>query len=252
MTVLRRVLFLVALLAAGVLLKQAFAQGPRARKQLALPGVQVQVPAAGASPTQPPATVVGPMVQATATPQTRRLYEPRTLTLDWPRRLYQGDSDWVRLDLTVDDQGRLTPTVARPGREVRVTPVPVPDLYETHLLILQARLDAAGLHVAPSGPLTETLTPGRPVTFLWTVRGEEPGRYQAVLTLQLRLEPKAGGPVKTLSLAQEVLPLEVVNFLGLSGFWVRMLGTLSGLLSLVLVIPDLLDLWERLRGRARR
>lgn len=209
-------------------------------------GPMMTLPAPAATPT----AMVTPMPMASSTPY-GALYEPRLLTVEWPPRLRQGDGDWIRLALLVDEQGNVTPTVTQGGHTISGEPMPIPNLYDTHVLFVRARLDAAGLLVEPHNEVTEELQPGEPLYIYWTVRGEELGRYRAVLTAHLVMEPKAGGRVQTYPLAYTFLDMEVVNFLGLSGFWVRVLGVLSGLFGLILNLPDLLDLWQRLFRKKR-
>ena len=181
------------------------------------------------------------------------LYEQRLLSVEWPRRLREGDSDWVRLRLEVDQRGTITPTVTVEGHDIAGQPVHIPDLYATHHIYLQARLDAVGLSLEPEGLVQAPLQPGQVVEVYWTVRGDAPGRYQAVLTAHLNLVPKSTpGTARQLLLAHQLFQVEVVNFLGLSGFWVRLGGVFSALLGVLLQLPDLLELWERLRGRGAR
>jgi len=177
-------------------------------------------------------------------------YERRLLTVEWPRRLRQGDSDWVRLRLEVDERGTITPTVTVGEHEIEGQPVYIPDLYDTHHVYVQARLDAVGLHLKPAGMVQEPLQPGQTVELYWTLRGDEAGTYQAVLTARLRLVPRAETSTeREIVLAHQLFQVQVVNFLGLSGFWVRMGGIFSAVLGMLLQVPDLLDLWERLRRR---
>ncbi len=177
-------------------------------------------------------------------------YERRLLTVEWPRRLREGDGDRVRLRLEVDEAGTITPTVTVAGHDIHGQPVEIPNLYLTHDIYLQAHLSAVGLQVEPRQPAAALLQPGQPVEMYWTLRGPEPGLYQAVLTAQLHLVPKVEGHrERTLPLAHQLFQVQVVNFLGLSAFWVRLGGLFSTLLGVLLQLPDLLEVWQRLRGR---
>ncbi len=211
-------------------------------------------PAAEAATARPPTPSPTPAIHALVTPRPPQvlgsLYERRLLSVAWPRRLREGDSDWVRLRLEVDEQGTITPTVTAGGHDVTGQPVQIPNLYETHHIYLQARLDAAGLQVEPTGTARVALQPGQPVEVYWTLRGHAAGSYQAVLSASLHLVPKAPGVFeREFPLAHQLFRVQVLNFLGLSGFWVRLGGALSTLLGVLLQLPDLLALWERLRGR---
>ena len=208
-------------------------------------------PRAQASPTvrptpHPPATVTTPRPPGVL----GSFYERRLLSVEWPRQLREGDSDWVRLRLEVDQRGVITPTVTVGDHDITGQPVYIPDLYETHNIYLQARLAAVGLHLDPSGEVQEALAPGQTVDIYWTLRGDEPGTYQAVLTARLHLVPKdPAQEERQLLLTHQLFQMQVVNFLGLSGFWVRLGGFFSALIGMLLQLPDLLALWERLKGR---
>jgi len=203
------------------------------------------------SPTPEPLT---PTPKATLSPASEAakqasLAEARIMILEWPRTLRQGDGDLVRLTLDMDESGRLTPTITVEGHEIRKRPLEIPNLYETHILHAEAQLHLAGIEVMPQGPQTIRLYPGEPVTFLWSIRGKEIGTYQGVIPLYLLMTPKTGGDTLRVLLAVPQLSIRVVNFLGLSAFWVRILGMVSGILGILLQLPDLWDLWKRLTER---
>ena len=204
------------------------------------------------APTLTPRATLSPastLVHPTEPVKRASLAEARIMILEWPRTLRQGDGDLVRLTLDIDENGLLTPTVTVEGHDIRKSPIEIPNLYETHILHAEAQLHLAGIEVMPQGPQTIRLYPGEPVTFLWSIRGKEIGTYQGVIPLYLLMTPKTGGDTLRVLLAVPQLSIRVVNFLGLSAFWVRMLGMVSGVLGILLQLPDLWDLWKRLTGR---
>ena len=107
----------------------------------------------------------------------------------------------------------------------------------------------AGLVVQPTGVLSERLYPGEPATLYWTVRAEEVGTYRGVLSVHLVLTPKAGGEVQRRAVAITYLEMEVVNFLGLNAFWVRLFGGVSTVFGLLLDLPEILSALRNLTGR---
>ncbi len=60
------------------------------------------------------------------------------------------ESDVVRLTLEVDDLGNITPTAQIEGNVVVGETIEIPDLYETHNVTAEARLDLAGMQVQPA------------------------------------------------------------------------------------------------------
>ncbi len=190
---------------------------------------------------------------AAATPKAPgSLYERRLLTVEWPRKMRQGDGDWVRLYLEADETGRITPTVTAGGHTVGGQPIHIPNLYETHILSVEALLQIAGLDVHPEEPVMERLFPGRPVDIYWTVRADEVGTYRGVLQVDLLLMPKTSNDISRLPLAAPRLEIQVVNFLGLSAFWVRLFGWFGTLIGLLLNLPDLLEVWRTLFSREQK
>src|SRR5215213_467262 len=98
------------------------------------------------------------------------LPERRRLTLEFPPQIRVGDSDLVRLTLEVDDLGNITPTAEMEGNVVGGEVVELPNLYESHHIIAEARFDIAGMEVRPPELVSEALSPGNSVTFRWSVR----------------------------------------------------------------------------------
>ena len=187
------------------------------------------VPAAteAPSPTQIPSGG-----EPTAAPtQSPAIPEARRLTLEWPPDIKVGDSDVLRLTLEVDPEGNLTATAVVEGHETRSEKVLVPNLYETHNVLAEARLDLAGVEVTPSGDISEPMLPGEPVTFFWSVKPEQVGTYRGTIWVHLRFIPKDGGPESRKALSAQQVEVRAVNLLGLSGNaarWMGLLGTLVG------------------------
>jgi hypothetical protein len=96
--------------------------------------------------TEPPSLTALPP-RGTAQPA---IPERRRLTLEFPPRIRAGDSDLVRLTLEVDDLGNLTPTAELGGNVIEGEVVEIPNLYESHHVIAEARFDMAGMEVRPA------------------------------------------------------------------------------------------------------
>ncbi len=179
--------------------------------------------------------------------------ERRRLTLEWPPTLRVGDADVIRLTLEVDEMGGITPTAEIEGHQVRGETVSIPNLYETHDVIAEARLDMAGAQVRPQGPISEALLPGQPVTFYWSVRLMEAGRYRGTVWLHLRFRPKSGGEEVRRAVSAQFIEVEAVTLFGLGGGAARAVGALGSALGTVLGFPFVGDafrwLWRRVRRR---
>ena len=184
-------------------------------------------------PTQPPA-----------------ILEARRLTLEWPPTIRVGDSDVIRLTLEADEQGNLTPTAQIEGHETRGETVFIPDLYDTHNVLAEARMDMSGVQIAPEGEVREPLAPGQTVSFFWSVRPEEVGTYRGTIWVHLRFIPLDGSSESRKPLTAQPIEVRAVNFLGLGGLAARLLGGLGTLVGSVLGLDNLLP-WVIKRFRRK-
>jgi hypothetical protein len=182
--------------------------------------------------------------------------EFRRLTLEFPPVIRTGDSARIRLQLEVDDRGNITPTAIVEGNVVTGEVVKIPNLYETHFVVAEARLDMAGMEVQPPGTISEPMTPGKPVTFYWSVRPEESGRYEGTTWLHLRFIPMTtlnGEQENRIAISAQFLEIEAKSFLGfLNGGAARGIGAMGSLLGSILGFPFVDDFAKWLWGRLRR
>lgn len=179
--------------------------------------------------------------------------EPRLLSLEWPARLRVGDSDTIRLALEVDESGSITPTALIEGHETRGERVYIPNLYDTHTVMVEARLDIAGLTYTPTSEVIESLLPGQNVKFFWSVKPQEVGRYRGTIWLHLHFIPKEpDGQEERLALSAQLIEIEAVNFLGLGGGTARVTGWLGAALGSILSLDKLFDVAVGLFKRQRR
>jgi len=193
------------------------------------------------TPAPPPDSLPNPAI-----PETRRL------TLEFPPVMRAGDSTRIRMQLEVDERGNLIPTAMVEGNLVVGKIVEIPNLYETHHVLAEARLDMAGVEISPPGGISESLQPGFPVTFYWSVRAPVAGSYQGVAWLSLRFKPKTGGKESRIPVSAQFLDIEVKSLFGLSGGAARNLGTVGSVFGAVLGFPFVDDLLKWVWGKRRR
>lgn len=183
--------------------------------------------------------------------------ESRHLTLEFPPEIRTGDSARIRLRLEVDERGNITPTAIVEGNVVTGEVVEIPNLYETHFVVAEARLDLAGMEVQPPGMISEPLNPGKSATFYWSVHPQESGRYEGTVWLHLRFIPIStleGEQESRIAVSAQFLEIEARSFLGfLNGGTARGIGALGSLVGSVLGFPFVDDLvkwlWGRIRGK---
>lgn len=229
------------------LLKQTFVCGL---------AVLVAACAAGQSPTDPsplPTSLAEPTFEAMPTPlQTEppAIPERRMLVLEWPAKMRQGDSDVVRLTLEMDEQGNLVPTALVEGHSTTGEVVEVPNLYDTHTVLAEARLDMAGMAVAPDDLVGQALLPGKSVTFLWSVHPSEASLYKGNVWFYLRFIPKSGGPEIQRAVASLPVEIRAANLVGLSGQPARWVGAIGSLIGGALGVDTVVEFgWKTLRRK---
>ena len=175
-------------------------------------GVSTEAPVS----TEPPASTEAP--GSTEAPAAAPVIpEERVLTVEWPAAIRTGDSDVVRLTLVVDEQGNITPTAQVSGNQVRSQGVQIPNVYDTHQVMAEARLDMAGITISPMGEITEPMQPGEAVTFIWSVLPQSVGTYRGTIWLHLLFIPKAGGQAQRSVLSAQAIQIKAVNLFGLGG-----------------------------------
>jgi hypothetical protein len=163
-----------------------------------------------------------------------------------------GDARVIRLQLEVDDLGNITPTAVMDDNVVVGETVQFPNLYATHNVVAEARLDLAGMEVQPSQTVSEPLSPGQSVTFFWSVRPEVAGTYQGTVWLHLRFIPKQGGEESRIPLSVQFIEIEAKSLFGLSGGAARGFGAAGSLIGSVLGLPFFDEVLKWLWGKRRR
>jgi hypothetical protein len=178
--------------------------------------------------------------------------ERRRLTLEFPPQIRAGDSDLVRLTLEVDDLGNLTPTAEIGGNVIEGQVVEVPNLYESHHVIAEARFDMAGMEVRPADLVSEPLAPGNSVTFRWSVRPEDAGLYRGTIWLYLRFVDKQTGEESQKPVSAQLVEIEAVNFLGLSGEFARTTGIIGSVVGTIIGFPFFEDILKFILKRRNK
>ena len=178
--------------------------------------------------------------------------EMRMLTLEYPPSIRAGDSDRVRLTLEVDDQGNLTPTVSVEGNITQGQVVVIPNVYETHNVLAEARLDLAGVDVRPSETISETLLPGQKVSFFWSVKPSDIGNFKGTVWFYLHFVPKADGVESRQALSAQTIEINSTALFGIKAELARWLGLAGTFIGSILGFPFLEQVlkwvWKRVRG----
>lgn len=177
--------------------------------------------------------------------------ERRRLTIEYPPRIRAGDSDVVRLTLEVDQNGNITPTAVVAGNVITDETIEIPNLYETHHVIAEARFDVAGLQVSPPDLTSQTLEPGQTVRFFWSIRPEQPGTYRGTAWLYLRFVDKVSGEESQRAVSAQIVEIEAVNLFGIPANVVRVAGGAGSVIGSIIGFPFFEDIVRFLFGRRK-
>jgi hypothetical protein len=183
------------------------------------------------------------------------IQENRRLTLEFAPSIRLGDSTRIRMTLEVDDLGNITPTAEIKGNVVKGKPVSIPNLYDTHTVIAETQLNMAGVAIDPADTISEPLHPGKSVTFYWTVRPTEAGKYEGTAWLHLHFIPISslkGEQESRIPISAQFITLEVRSLLGLSGGTARGLGATGSVVGAVIGFPFIDDIFRWLWRRFKR
>jgi hypothetical protein len=215
--------------------------------------------AGGAAPSSAPLPaptqeiVVGSTAQPTQISAPPAIPETRRLTLEFPPKMRAGvEGDIIRLTLEVDDLGNITPTAQIEGNLVAGEIIEIPDLYETHNVIAEAKLDMAGMEVSPPEAILETLTRGRSVTFFWSIRPQETGTYRGTVWLHLNFTDKSTGEETRIAVSAQIIEIEAVDFFGLSVNLARTSGVVGSIVGGIVGFPFIEDVLRFFFKRKRK
>lgn len=170
------------------------------------------------------------------------LPERRRLTLEFPPTMRARDSDVVRLTLEVDELSNLMPTAQADGNVITGEIVQIPNLYDSHHVIAEARFDLAGMEIRPAELVSEPLSPGNSVTFRWSIRPEQVGVYRGTIWLYVRFVEKQTGEESRKTVSAQIIEIEAVNLLGLSGQFARTTGMIGSVVGSIIGFPFFEDL----------
>ncbi len=220
---------------------------------LALMAAQLACGAGAVTPAPVPTQPASP-TQAVDAPRQPAIPEKRVLSLEYPAAIRAGDADRVTLTLAVDEQGNLTPTAQVGGNIIKGDIIEIPNVYATHNLMAEARLDMAGMQVQPAETVSETMLPGQKVVFFWSIRPQEVGSYKGTVWFYLRFIPKDGSPDSRQALSAQLIEIDAVTLFGLKAGPARWLGMLGTVVGAVLGFPFIEDAikWMILRFKKRR
>jgi hypothetical protein len=131
--------------------------------------------------------------------------------------------------------------------------IEIPNLYETHHVIAEARFDIAGLEVRPTEVVSEPISQGQTAVFYWSVRPQDVGVYRGTIWLYLKFVDKSSGEESQKTVSAQTVEIESTNFLGLSANLARSTGVVGSILGTILGLPFFEDIVKLLlRNRLKK
>jgi hypothetical protein len=195
------------------------------------------------APTFQPTQVFVPTSQPTQVFLAPSIPETRRLTLEFPSKMRAGvEGDVIRLTLEVDELGNITPTAQIEGNVVVGEKIEIPDLYDTHNVTAEARLDLAGMQVQPAEAIYEPLKRGQSATFIWSIRPQDPGIHRGTVWLHVNFVEKSTGEQSRIAISAQIIEIQAVDFFGLSVNIARTSGVIGSVLGSVIGFPFIEDI----------
>jgi hypothetical protein len=163
--------------------------------------------------------------------------EARSVVLEYPKEMREGDSDVVLLTLAAAENG-LTATAQFADHTTSETTVQIPNVYDTHSVQAEAQIDLPGANANPAAPIVLPVVPGQKVTFAWTLKPDLAGTYRGVVTMLLIFTPLAGGESTRQMLYSQALGVDVVNLFGIGGQPARLMGLAGTVIGSFITVED--------------
>ena len=206
-----------------------------------------------AAPTFLPTQIFVPTSHPTQVFIAPTISETRRITLDFPSKMRAGvEGDVIRLTLDVDELGNITPTAQIEGNVVIGETIEIPDLYESHNVTAEARLDLAGMQVQPAEAVFEPLKRGQSATFIWSIRPQDPGVYRGTVWLHVNFVEKSTGEQSRIAISAQIIEIQALDFFGLSVNVARTSGLIGSVVGGVVGFPFIEDILKFLFRRRKR
>ncbi len=172
--------------------------------------------------------------------------EQRSLQLEWPEKIRVGEARRIRLGLEMLD-------AIKPAGDLSESEVITPsDWYAHYNVVVESRLDLAGMSVKPDGTMNEPMRPGEPVVFYWSVSPEQTGSFEGTVWVYINLIPKNGQTAERFLLLARPLDIQAVSFLGMPAWFSRGLGAAGAFLGLIFGFPFFESILKWIWGKIRK
>lgn len=175
----------------------------------------------------------------------RAILEPRRLSISWPRKIRLGDVQSIAIVFAPEISGAA-------GAELNGADDQLLDVFETHNVIVESRLELPGLAFTPDGQVSQYLRMGEPVAFVWKVKVEQADVYEGTAWVYLKFISKETGHEDKQVLTAQRFDFQGVDFFGLNYLSTRLIGSLGIAIGMVLGFDWLwVELWRLIQNRKK-
>ncbi len=154
------------------------------------------------------------------------IHESRRLILEFPPKMFVGEGGVITMKLVNIPMGEM---------------MQFPDLYETHNVTAEAELDLAGFIVQPPNVVYEPLKRGGSVTFYWSIRPLEAGKYSGTVWLHLGAQNRLTGEKERVALSAQAIEVEALNSPRRLISLARAVGVIALIIALIIGLPLLAE-----------
>lgn len=152
--------------------------------------------------------------------------------LDYPTKIRTGESDTIRLDIVKDiPQNSHSSTEPHPNQG-EISSQAMARFLTQYNILVETRLDLAGLKYSPVGDVIMPLQTNRELTLYWTVQSDKSGIYQGKMWLHLQFVAKDGSGTTRKLISTQLIELTAMSFCGLRGDIARLLGSIGFFMGL--------------------
>jgi hypothetical protein len=108
------------------------------------------------------------------------------------------------------------------------------------------------MEVRPPDLMSEPLAQGNTATFYWSIRPQQVGVYRGTVWLYLRFLHKSTGEESRKTVSAQIVEIEAVNLLGMSGSFARTTGVVGSVVGTLVGFPFFEDIVRLLLKRRNK
>jgi hypothetical protein len=174
-----------------------------------------------------------PTPRPTHTPPPEKRIEEWLVDLEWPDKIFLGESDVIRLTMVPSETG-LTIEAEFSDHQTVSKEVPI-ERPTGYLLNAVADLKSSTFEISPSGPQSRELVPGKSETWHWSISPEQPGRHRLFLMIRMEWVPlEASLPAeREFGVISHAFEIQIDSYYGLTKSQVNLLVISAGAVFII-------------------